>query len=130
VPEKKVDFDEIINNIKDGRLHGRTNFNIIVAEGAASAQEVASGIEQEAGVEARVTVLGHVQRGGSPLLRDRIIASEMGVRAVKLLHDGVYGHVICFDGREYTDVELDESILQRRFLDEQALAILDVLKPR
>ena len=89
VPEKPVDFDrDVIDRIRQARLAGNTHFMIIVAEGAGSAIEIGKGIHEELGLDPRVTILGHIQRGGTPSARDRVMASRMGYHAVKTLADG------------------------------------------
>lgn len=128
VPEKKYDFNkDIVCRIRAARLNGRTHFIIIVAEGAGSAFEISEEIKKETGIDTRVTVLGHVQRGGVPLLRDRVIASRMGYEATKFLADGKTNGVICFDGMKYHGVDIDEALAMTKGLDEELYRILDTL---
>ncbi|MDR3278651.1 MAG: 6-phosphofructokinase, partial [Oscillospiraceae bacterium] len=95
IPEVKADFErDVVGKIREARLHGRTHFTVIVAEGACSASETAGKIETATGIETRVTSLGHIQRGGSPLVRDRVAAARMGCRAVQTLAGGEVGRVI------------------------------------
>ncbi len=129
VPEKVYDFEnDIAAVIRAARVNGRTHFIIIVAEGAASAFEIAKQVESETGIDTRVTVLGHVQRGGIPMLRDRIAASHMGYMATKFLADGKTNGVICFDGDKYYDMDIDEALAMKKGLDEELYKILDTLK--
>ena len=89
VPESKESFDtEIIEKIRNARLNGFTHYMVVVAEGAGSAFDVANRIRDEIALDPRVTVLGHVQRGGSPTARDRVMATRMGYRAVEILAAG------------------------------------------
>ncbi len=128
VPEKELDYKrDIIDKIREARLRGRTNFTIIVAEGAASANEVASVVEEATGIDTRVTVLGHVQRGGSPLVRDRVIASRMGYTAVQVLAAGETNKVISYKGGKYYAIDLDEALKMQKGLDEDIYVILDAL---
>ncbi|MGM9522042.1 MAG: ATP-dependent 6-phosphofructokinase [Oscillospiraceae bacterium] len=128
VPEKPIDYTEdIVKPIREGRLRGRTNFNIIVAEGAIPANDVADVVRQETGMETRVTVLGHVQRGGRPLVRDRVIASRMGYEAVKILAEGGTNRVVCFDGKDYSDIDIAEALNMKKGLDEAVYSLLESL---
>ena len=89
VPESKEDFEtEVIEKIRNARLNGFTHYMIVVAEGAGSALEVAQKIKDTICIEPRVTVLGHIQRGGTPTARDRVTATRMGYRAVDILAGG------------------------------------------
>jgi len=128
VPEKETDYDrDVIERIREGRINNRTNFTIIVAEGAASANDVAQLVREKTGIETRVTVLGHVQRGGSPLVRDRVVASRMGYTAVKILAEGGTNRVVCYDGNQYSDVDIMEGLKMKKGLDESVYVILDAL---
>jgi len=128
VPEKKIDFDkDLVGKVRAARLNGRTHFMIIVAEGAGSAADVACRIKDETGMETRVTILGHVQRGGSPLVRDRVIASRMGYSAVQVLASGKTDRIIGFDGKQYIDVDINEALQMKKGLDEDVWAILDAI---
>ena len=128
VPEKELDFRrDVLEPIRVARLRGRTHFTIIVAEGAASANDIAARVEAEAGIEARVTVLGHVQRGGSPLARDRVIATRMGYSAVQILASGKTNRIVAYDGSDFIDVPIDEALSRHKGLDENIYSILDAI---
>ena len=86
IPERPLDFEQdIVEKIRRARLAGSTHYMIVVAEGAGSAVDIAKRIHEEVGIDPRVTVLGHIQRGGSPSARDRETASRMGYR-LSLIH--------------------------------------------
>lgn len=128
VPEKGIDYEsDVINPIREGRIRNRTNFTIIVAEGAASANDVAKVVSEETGIDTRVTILGHVQRGGSPLARDRVVASRMGYSAVKLLAEGATNRIVCYDGNQYSDIDIAEGLKMKKGLDESIYAILEAV---
>ncbi len=128
VPEKELDYErDVINPIREGRNRNRTNFTIIVAEGAASANDVAKVVSEETGIDTRVTILGHVQRGGSPLARDRVVASMMGYSAVKVLAEGGTNRIICYDGNVYTDIDIVEGLKMKKGLDESLYNILEAV---
>ena len=89
IPERDVDFEkDVVERIRESRLAGNTHFMIVVAEGAGSAVEIGKRNQETVGIDPRVTVLGHIQRGGSPTARDRETASRMGYAAVKALAEG------------------------------------------
>lgn len=91
IPERRFDLDVIAAEIKEGHRQGKASWLIIVAEGATSAQKVAEVIKRKTRLDARVTVLGHIQRGGSPTALDRIIAAKLAVAAVELAIKGKSG---------------------------------------
>ncbi|MCQ9207937.1 MAG: 6-phosphofructokinase [Omnitrophica bacterium] len=88
IPERQYKIDRMCADIRRGHKKGKLSWIIIVAEGAASAAEIAKKINKKTGFETRVTVLGHVQRGGSPSADDRVLATQLGAKAVELLSDG------------------------------------------
>ncbi len=88
IPEEKYDVPAIIERLKSGTGRGKKHSIIIVAEGVMPAAELAVLLKREADIETHVSVLGHIQRGGSPSARDRVIASQFGARAVEVLKEG------------------------------------------
>ena len=128
VPEKEIDFQhDVVERIRAARLRGRTHFMVIVAEGAGPVTDVVERIQAETGLDVRLTVLGHVQRGGSPLVRDRVIASRMGYMAVQILAEGKTNRVVCVDGGDYVDRDIGEALAMTKGLDENIYTILDAL---
>ena len=128
VPEKKIDFErDVAEKIRCARLAGHTHFTIIVAEGAAAAGDVAEKIKDTTGIETRVTILGHVQRGGSPLVRDRVAASRMGYSAVQILAAGGTNRVVCFREDKYVDLDIEEALKMKKGLEADIYKILDAL---
>ncbi len=128
IPEHEIDYEtDVVDRIRAAKLTGRTHFTFIVAEGAAKADDVAAVIERETGIEARVTILGHVQRGGVPLIRDRVIASQMGYHAVQLLAEGKTNRIVCYNNDKCSDVDIDEGLAMHKSLDEDMLKMLDAL---
>ena len=95
IPERPVDFDrDVVEKIRQARLSGTTHYMVVVAEGAGSAVDIGKRIHEELGIDPRVTVLGHIQRGGSPSARDRETASRMGYEAVQSLAEGRGNRII------------------------------------
>jgi len=128
IPEMEIDFEkDVSDRIRLARLDGHTHFTVVVAEGAASAETVAEKIRKSTGIETRVTTLGHIQRGGSPLVRDRVTASRMGYKAVSLLAAGVFNRVICMNGEKCVDYDIEEALGMTKGLDEDACNMQDAL---
>lgn len=128
IPEEKYDYEcDIYERIRNARLNGQTHFTVIVAEGAASAHDVAEKIKAATGIETRVTTLGHIQRGGSPLVRDRVTAARMGYRAVRLLSDGIFNRIICMNGEICVDYDIEEALKMTKGLDKDACVMQDAL---
>ena len=119
VPEHTVDFDnDLIEPIRRARLGGRTHFMVIVAEGVpGGAYQVADKIREATALDTRVTILGHVQRGGSPTSRDRIVATYMGYEAVKLLAEGKTCRVVAMKGEDIVDYDITEALSMTKDLD-------------
>ena len=120
-PEIPWEFQrDVVDRIRSAKLHGRNHFLIIVAEGAfhddaimkypGSANKVAEMIRQELGLEPRVSVLGYIQRGGSPTARDRVMATRMGYAAVDALAAGKTNRVICIRNGALTDMDMEEAL--------------------
>ena len=115
VPEKPIDFEkDVIEKIRSARLNGFTHYMIVVAEGAGSAADIAARIKETIDLDPRVTVLGHIQRGGSPTGRDRVNATKMGYLAVELLLAGKTNRIISTKNGSFTDVEIDEALEMSR----------------
>ncbi|NLD87731.1 MAG: 6-phosphofructokinase [Clostridiales bacterium] len=110
IPERETNFEELYERMRMARIQGRNHHIIIVAEGVGTANEVAQDIIEHTGVETRVTVLGHVQRGGSPTARDRVAATRMGVKAVNALLEGRTNRVICFKDKGIIDQDIIEAL--------------------
>ena len=121
VPEIDYDIDSyIIERMKRTMTTGKHHFIIIVAEGVGKVNELAKQIEQATGVESRATILGHVQRGGRPTVRDRVMASEMGHAAVQLLKEGIGNRVIAFRNDHIVDLDIYEALQMKKEFDIQA----------
>jgi len=118
VPEVPIDFKkDVIERIRTARLAGRTNFTVIVAEGTIPAHEVATKIQEETGIETRLTALGHIQRGGPPHIRDRVTATIMGFRAIMLLAGGKGGRIVAMCGDRYVDYDIEEALKMTKPFD-------------
>ena len=119
LPERQLDFDtEIVERMRIGRIKGRNHHIIIVAEGYGSAQEVADQIHEATGIDTRVTILGHIQRGGSPSAMDRVMATRMGYAAVRALLEGKTNRVVVSDNNIVTDIDIEEGLAQSKDLNQ------------
>ena len=115
IPEK-YDFDEqkIVNNIIANRKRGKRHYIIINAEGIGHSTSLARRIEAATGMETRATILGHMQRGGSPTCKDRVYASTMGAYAVDLLCEGKSNRVVAYKDGKFTDFDVDEALAMEK----------------
>lgn len=129
IPEKETDFEnDVVEPIRQARLNGRTHFTIIVAEGIeGGAYGVADKIHEMAGLDTRVTILGHVQRGGSPSARDRVTATHMGYEAVQLLAQGKTNRVICLQDEKYVDYDITEALAMKKGIDPATYEVMGAL---
>ena len=114
VPEVPSSVVDIIKKIEDGRKVGKTNFIVIVAEGVGHAEELSRYIQDTTGVVTRATILGHVQRGGSPTARDRVLASQFGNLAVSLLSEGKSNRVVGMRNDALVDYDLHEALAMKK----------------
>ena len=128
VPESKESFDEeVIEKIRNARLNGFTHYMVVVAEGAGSAYDVAQKIKDEICIEPRVTVLGHIQRGGTPTGRDRVTATRMGYRAVDILSAGGTNRVVCISDGKMCDIDIEEALSLHKGIDTEEMTVLEAM---
>ena len=123
LPEKDFDLTETIEGIKHGLAMGKTHFVVVLAEGITDASQVAKDIEAATGVETRATILGHTQRGGSPTVRDRVIATQMGVYAVELLMEGISNCVVAYKSEKLVHYEINEALAMKKSVDENLVEV-------
>ena len=117
IPEHEVNFEEdVVKRIQNARLAGATHFTIVVAEGAGSAIDIGRRIHESLGLDPRVTVLGHIQRGGAPTGRDRETATRMGYYAVRAFAEGRSGSVICTQAGSITEIPIEEALAMKKSL--------------
>lgn len=119
IPEKKEDFGGIVNRIKRGHDRGKKHSIIILAEGVGSGPEYGKRIQEETKLETRVTVLGYIQRGGSPSATDRVLASRLGARSVELLLDGKAGRMAGIEHNKLVDYAIDDIFKKESNLNEE-----------
>lgn len=114
---------DIIQKMKSTLQTGKHNFIVIVSEGITDVHSLAKDIQAKTGVEARATVLGHIQRGGTPTATDRIVASRMGVYAVDLLEQGIGNRVVIQKDSKIIDYDILEALTMKKGLDKDLLAV-------
>ncbi len=114
IPEVPVDYDKLSDRLLEERKRGKINSIIIVAEGAASAYTVSRHLEHKIGYETRITILGHVQRGGSPSAFDRILSTRMGLHAIQAILDGDFGKMIGLQANTMARVPYEELLGKKK----------------
>ena len=129
VPERPVDFEkDVVERIRNSRLAGNTHFMIVVAEGAGSAVEIGKKIEEAIGIQPRVTVLGHIQRGGSPSARDRETATRMGYTAVNALAEGRYNCIVATQEGSIEEIPIEEALKMKKNLQMDHYRIMEPMQ--
>ena len=126
VPERENDLDAVIEKIKETQKMGKKHFIVVVAEGVGGVTQMAEKIEDATGIETRATILGHVQRGGSPTLRDRLIATQMGYEAVQLLKEGVGNRVVAYKLGKVVDYDIYEALNMTKELEDNLCILADI----
>ena len=125
VPEEPFDFEkDVIEKIRQARFNGFTHYMIVIAEGAGSAAEIAAKIKAAIDLDPRVTVLGHIQRGGVPTGRDRINATKMGYLAVEALLAGKNNRIICTNQGSFTDIDISEGLSMYKKIQRMEVEVL------
>ena len=116
---ENYDYDEarIIENIKEKRKLGKKHYIIVNAEGVGDSYGMAKRIEEATGMETRATIIGHIQRGGSPTAMDRVYASMMGARAVDLLCEGASNRVVGYRDGKFVDYDIEEALAMTKSID-------------
>lgn len=123
--EVPYNLDDVAKKMLETRKTGKQNFIIIVSEGVGHSEEIAKVLEEKTGIEARATILGHVQRGGSPTVRDRVVASEMGYYAVNLLSQGIGNRVVGMQNGRIVDFDIQEALTMTKPFEEELYKISD-----
>ncbi len=121
LPEVSWDINEVVRTILDCRNKGKRHYIVIVAEGAGNATEIAKQIEDATEIESRPTILGHLQRGGSPSLRDRTMASLMGIRAIECIEAKRLNRLIVYKNGQITDVDIEEGLSMKKSISMEEL---------
>ena len=128
IPERPVDFHkDVVERIRQSRMMGNTHFMIVVAEGAGSAPEIGKRIHEELGMDPRVTILGHIQRGGSPTARDREMAARMGYTAVMALARGEGNCIVCTHDGHLVTKPIEQALAETKHLQMERYDVLEAM---
>ena len=127
IPEKGYNPEEIIEKIRRTHKRGRNHFIIIVSEDLCDVRQLAKEIENATGIESRATIIGHVQRGGNPSLRDRVVASQMGYAAVQLLNDGIGNRVVALKDNKIVNYDIIEALDMEKTFDAETYMLADII---
>ncbi|NHM30576.1 6-phosphofructokinase [Neobacillus terrae] len=117
IPEENYDMQEIAARLRKGHERGKKHSIIVIAEGVYGAVDFAKNLEEASDYETRVSVLGHIQRGGSPTVQDRVLASRLGARAVELLMEGKGGRAVGIEKNRLVDYDIIEALAKKHTLD-------------
>lgn len=117
IPEEGFNLEEVIGRLKKGQERGKKHSIIVVAEGVASGVEIGKQIEAHTDFDTRVSVLGHMQRGGSPTAADRVLASRLGAYAVELLVEGKGGRAVGIESNALVDYDIIEALARKHTID-------------
>ncbi len=119
IPEREYNIDtDIIDRMKNAMATGKQHFIVVVAEGVGNSEELTKYIEQHTGIETRLTVLGYIQRGGTPTAKERVYASVMGYRAVELLAAGKGNRVVAVQNNRTVDFDINEALAMKKHIDD------------
>lgn len=128
LPEMSFDMDkDIVKPIIEGRNRGKKDYCVVVAEGVGGAIEISKEIEAKTGIETRYTILGHIQRGGSPTVRDRVVASQMGAKAVELLVNDTINRIVSLKDDAVVDIEINEALEMKKSIDPWLIDLAKIL---
>jgi 6-phosphofructokinase 1 len=117
IPEENYDMDEVTDRLLKGKERGKKHSIIVVAEGVCSGYEFAKHVQDKTGFDTRISVLGHIQRGGSPTAADRVLASRLGARAVEILIEGKGGRAVGIEKNQLVDYDIIEALGRKHTLD-------------
>ncbi|MBQ5310540.1 MAG: 6-phosphofructokinase [Oscillospiraceae bacterium] len=126
-PEMPVDVEKVAKKINEAHADHKEHFIVVIAEGVGDSDGIARRLKELTGFDSRVTVLGHVQRGGMPTVRDRVAASQMGYRAVELLSQGITDRIVGMKDNKIIDVDIQEALSMQKPFDEELYRMCDEL---
>jgi len=127
VPEEPFCLEDIVNKVRRGRERGKLHNIIVAAEGVGSAMDISKQLESTYGLETKVTILGHIQRGGTPTAFDRILASRMGAEAVFKLLEGKSNRMVGLVDGQIKDFDIDYALRQKKGLDQKMYQLAGIL---
>lgn len=127
IPEKDFNIDELCRTILQGKLQGKKHNLVMLAEGVGGADEVAKIVQEVTGIDTRATILGHIQRGGSPTANDTILASRLGAKAVQVLIEGKSSRVVGVKNCKVFDEDIEEALSKKQIFDEELFDLATII---
>ena len=127
IPEKENDFKDVIHRVKQSKLRGKKHSIIVLAEGVGDGKEYAKAIQHATGYETRASVLGYIQRGGSPTVRDRVLASRLGAKAADLLIQGETAKIVGLANNELKAHDMNRLLATKSNIDEEMFQLSKIL---
>lgn len=127
IPEVSYDLEKIADRIKEGYKRGKTNNLVIVAEGAGTAFEISRRLEKIGDIQSKITVLGHLQRGGSPSCFDRLLGARFGTTAVEALRKGASGKMVGLSSREIRLMDYQEVLAKKKMFSKKLIELAELL---
>ena len=128
LPEKEFDIDkDIIIPIVEGRNRGKKHYLVIVAEGVGGAVEIAEYIEAKTEITTRATILGYIQRGGTPTITDRVMGSRFGAMAIQCLIEGKKNRIIAIKDNKLVDIDIIEALNMKKTIDNELITLSKIL---
>lgn len=128
IPEKEFNLEtDVLRPLVDARNRGKADFIVVVAEGVGKVLDIAQDITDKTGIEARTTILGHIQRGGSPTVYDRYMASLMGEKAVSLIAEGALNQIVGFKDNKVIGIDIEKALKMEKRLSPELIRISKVL---
>lgn len=128
LPEKSFELNnDIIKPIIDCRNRGKHHYVVVIAEGVGDSAKISEQIQNITGIRTTTTILGHLQRGGKPTVRDRVNAGLMAARATELLKAGVYNRIIATKGEQIVDIDIEEALNMKKTIDDRMISTSKIL---
>ena len=127
VPEEEFSVEDVCRKLINGRNRGKMHSIIMLAEGIGNGFNLAKEVEEKTGIETKVTVLGHIQRGGTPTAFDRVLASRMGAKAVELLIEDKSGRAVGIRNNEIMDLDIDEALSHKKVFERDIYKLTKIL---
>lgn len=128
IPEKPFNLEsDVVKKIIECRNRGKHHYVVIVAEGVGGTMELANEVKKITGIETTATILGHIQRGGSPTVKDRVVAGLMGVKAIQCLKNGEINKIIAYKNEECIAVDIEEGLKMKKQLHDDMLLANEIL---
>lgn len=127
VPEVPYDIQKIANEIKQNKERGKTSSIIVLAEGAGNEQEIKTIVSVISGADVKFSTLGHIQRGGTPSMMDRMLAAKFGFKAIELLAEGKTNRVVGCRGKEIFDMDITEALSQKKNFEKNIYDMATIL---